>query len=362
MNGIMTPRNPFLDIFKGICVILVIAVHLTDRYLIILGIDRLWTGWPNLHSSLIGLLNLIFMFSVPGFLFVSGYILEIKYESSVLKYVDFMRNRLLRIIRPFFFWFIVYRAFCEPKTIKDIFRDILLLDGHFHFWFLWVISLCYAAFPLWRKLVNTKSKSDRITLIILCLLLFFWPYLVFNYIQLSIESWTVDYIVRKKFLAVPGWMFFFTAGVCYGSKVFYNFRIFLANRAKLLMLVVSTASLICLMAVFDIPRGFVGCTAAQLILRNIFIISTIVLILCVTQMIAMEKGWAVKILENFGIASMGVYLGHVAFMYIFQNIFSSILDQFGFACISLTFGSTVVSMYLLSYILSKSRFRHIMGF
>ncbi len=170
------------------------------------------------------LLNQLSRFSVPVFVFLSGYGLAIRFpqgQGLFASSLDFYRNRMNRIGIPFIVWtvallFLSHRIgwFSEAglagslfKSLKTILWTIWATGADYHFYFFTIILWCYLFFPF---LIRIEPFSRLEYTLLLCLLLLQLTYQAPSHLLFFEMGWQRPKFPSSFFFA---WLFYFYAGI-----------------------------------------------------------------------------------------------------------------------------------------------------
>ncbi len=309
-----------LMIMRGICVLLVIFGHLLEQ--------------TNRTGMNLIMRDVIYSFHMPAFFCLSGF-----FSSKVLNFsnrhstAEFIRNRALRVLVPYFSMGIVYIPFrlLLKSLARTQFRieNVLLMfvginpDGALWFLYaLFIFSLVAALF--------VRKKNIKIVLILSFL------------ISVIISQIPDPIIMMKNYLYNP---FFYFLGI----YIFQNFE-------KLKPAILSNKVLIGCLLTFvilnycDIALGFsrlsVFCTLAGILLT--YQLSSLI---CTHA-----HGAVVRAFEIVGAQAMAIYIFSEPIKVIMRFIILQKLNisfWIGLPCIALI--TIVVSMAISKFIISKSR-------
>lgn len=214
-------KRTFSDLLRVISIFFVIAIHATGAAEVIFNQTK-----DFFSTSFLGvLLNQLSRFSVPVFLFLSGYGLSQKYKNNTtFPYREFYISRLYKIALPYIFWsfvFLFFRAdgFRLPTgesnnvwffTQMETYGKFLILGrADYHFYFFSIILQCYLLFPFLLKL----RKKYWILAFLLTHFLFTAPaHLYFASAGIKRPSFFSAFFIY--------WIFFFFSGI--GLSHFQN--------------------------------------------------------------------------------------------------------------------------------------------
>jgi probable poly-beta-1,6-N-acetyl-D-glucosamine export protein len=156
-------RDLSFDVFRGVAIIAVVAIHAAYME---------FSSDTVLNWQLVAYCQLL-TFSVPAFLFISGYWISTKpIIESWEDYRTFLIKRLSRVLVPYFFWSIVLLWYVAIRDNKfDMYQIIFkLMTGraafpYYPYYFIIVIAQLYIITPILQN-INRKSYG-LISIIIL---------------------------------------------------------------------------------------------------------------------------------------------------------------------------------------------------
>lgn len=153
----MKERIKSIDFIRTISILAVILIHTTTR--------TLEASDFNLSAFPVTLfLNQIARFAVPLFILISGFVLEVSYNSG-LGYFSFIKKRFGRIFIPYLFWSTLYYFFIYNQNHDNFLRVILTGNASYQLYFIPTLCIFYLAFPLLHKAY--KIISNKIVLLTL---------------------------------------------------------------------------------------------------------------------------------------------------------------------------------------------------
>lgn len=224
---------PAIDYIRGAAMLGVIGIH-TGGYAI---------SNPYLNIHLFALLEILSRFSVPIFLFISGFGLFLKQTDlqAPFAYRDFLKRRLAAVLVPYLSWSFLYlllitwtsRSFAvwSPLTLlKYLFFGLACYQLYFMLILLWF----YLLMPLWRKWLQLIIQQPLFQLTLLLIV-----QIVFNYYSSYTSVFSSDNPLISMFLGyrlnywVAHYFFIFLLGAVCALK-FTAFQAFLAKRHNLL--------------------------------------------------------------------------------------------------------------------------------
>lgn len=149
----MKERLISIDIAKGICIILVVIGHYHPE------------NSPAWYNALI---DIIYSFHMPLFMFASGYVYIATYKA--VAYKDFIIKKFMRLMVPYFSISVIIitlkllsesRLYVEHATSPLSYLNMFYIpEAGYFLWFVWTLFLMFLIIPFF------KSKSSRIGLFI----------------------------------------------------------------------------------------------------------------------------------------------------------------------------------------------------
>lgn len=212
-----------------ISIVAVIVIHGSYEY----QVNFQHTNTASL-ADLIGVLfNQLARFSVPIFVFLSGYGLSKKFKSednqSFVQFLkDFYLNRMLRIGVPFLVWTLIFLFaakrigyFAEIGILGSIFKSLRVIGytiyytgADYHFYFFTIILWCYLFFPFLVHIIHSNSKLAIILVfffLMLLQLIYLSPtHLLFFKYGIHRPVFPSSFFVK--------WLFYFYCGILLAKK------------------------------------------------------------------------------------------------------------------------------------------------
>jgi peptidoglycan/LPS O-acetylase OafA/YrhL len=149
-----------IDYLRGFAILAVIAIHTSARF----------TDIPKINMLLIinVIIDIFSHFAVPSFLFISGFVLSLKYKGSFSKKL-FYKKRAISIIPPYIFFSMFYIVIgiifylrgsnLSHLSIAKISSTFFAATSYYHEFFALIVQ-CYIFYPyiikLYRKFVNNN--------------------------------------------------------------------------------------------------------------------------------------------------------------------------------------------------------------
>lgn len=160
MSG-STPRYITIDIARAIAIALVVIGHYYE---------------PSMPRAYKALVQVIYMFHMPLFMFISGY-LYIATRQYNIRYKDFIAKKFKRLIIPYLSASIIiiliklatqgFMTVDHPVSPTDFIAMLYSPVAGYFLWFMWALWWAMVIIPLF------KSRQSRIILLGISLLLYF---------------------------------------------------------------------------------------------------------------------------------------------------------------------------------------------
>lgn len=156
-------RHEGLDVLRALAAFFVIGIHTSGRYLAP-------EHWQSSNGYVAALVQGFVQIGVPLFFVLSGAFLL---AQPIEKPSTFYRKRLPRLLIPLAVWLPLYYLYFWIKgaDVAEYALHLFWAKGYFHLWFLPPLLGLYLVTPLLRKLIERVSRSRRLSLIALALLL-----------------------------------------------------------------------------------------------------------------------------------------------------------------------------------------------
>lgn len=167
-------RIPYISFLQIIGPIFVILGHSVNGVHI--------TGWWYVLSK-----EWIYMFHMPLFFLISGYLLSFKGYLKSHTYKEFILGKIKRLLVPYLFWNLLFyvpkvmaQAFISESVPSDFFELLKMFvfprqNVWGHTWFLVGLFVIYVMTPLFEKILTTKRISINIVIVIICIVIYILP-------------------------------------------------------------------------------------------------------------------------------------------------------------------------------------------
>ncbi len=307
-----------LDLFRIICILGVIFIHVSSAH----AFDKDYIGIFINNYTCLNFYNMLFRFSVPGFLMISGMFL-LKKNISIK---DLFKRYILRIAIVYIIFASIYSIFQYYVQQEDILFNFL--KGFYHLWYLYLIMGLYLIFPILKKI----SEDKKLSLYFLILCLIFSS--ILPIIQELINNKGFDYAIMNFNIYMPlGYAGYFLAG--------YYFSTYKTN--KKIFYFLGLLGFIFNYFLFDhLTYGNTLYDSIFLVPGSVF--ETIALFLFFKDL-TIKNGFLITQLSKL---TFGVYLVHVLIMLIFMNMY----PKFIYECPWITIPLTSIGIYIISLLIS----------
>lgn len=144
------------------------------------GLDT--AGWWYVFSK-----EWIYLFHMPLFFLISGYLLSFKGFLHGRSYRGFMLGKTKRLLAPYLFWNLLfcvpkimaqpYLSDSAPSNLWNMLKAFIFPRQNVwgHTWFLLGLFVIYALAPLFEKIFNFPNKQLHIGLVVFCIILYILP-------------------------------------------------------------------------------------------------------------------------------------------------------------------------------------------
>ncbi len=211
------PHDNRIDILKGVAIFGVVCIHFGGSF-VVNNNSLLWT--PIFYLGLF--ISQFFSFSVPLFIFLSGWLLELHYGHREIRWGGFYKKRLLKLGIPYLTVVAAYFIlFGDSQIIQSITPSNFLLK-FFYFgiqgtlYFVSLIVQLYFLYPVLRWLTKRShnlfyDRQGLRGLVGESVILILFAVLHVAIGLLSYQNYLDYYIYCRPFS--PFWVFYFYAGM-----------------------------------------------------------------------------------------------------------------------------------------------------
>lgn len=200
-----------LDILRGVSIIGVILIHIIGSSY------HFWNEGSAVWTVFISI-DQFFRFSVPLFVFISGYTLYSKYAQD-FKYWQFYKKRSGKVLPWYIVWSLIIYIYInftvEPGFVNyPTWKLILLGKVDYHLYFVSMIFQLYLLFPALQWLYKKFRSNFVFTLFILEAVL----YLTFSLDGLKVIHLPWRLYEQQQYLFFGTWVFYFVLGFWLSEK------------------------------------------------------------------------------------------------------------------------------------------------
>ncbi|EOX8391301.1 acyltransferase [Salmonella enterica] len=199
-------RNVSADLLRIICCMLVIGIHSTPNYALMVETNQ---SAMIIYQSMV--LKAIVAIGLPIFFMMSGYFLLNKPSNNLLS--DY-RKRFVTLLVPFFIYafinyYFLHKEMFYNEGVSGFFR--LLCESQIaiatHLWFVYVLLGIYIVSPALKVITNAIPKEKSIYAIIIIALICSWPQ--YEYQLPKIFTWYKSVIPLPR---IDLWVGYFVIG------------------------------------------------------------------------------------------------------------------------------------------------------
>lgn len=203
-----------IDILRGFAILAVIAIHTSTNFSKITNLNYL------VISNMV--IDIFSQFGVPLFIFISGFVLAIKYYDMV-PLTQFFIKRIRSTIPQYLIFSILYISFFailnDPPSSSEIFYKILTASSAIHMWFFLTIIGFYIFYPIIIKIYRYFEEQEMIHSF---LMLTFFIQISWSISVLIMESNGYDpsvvYLAKRVFIP---YLFYFISGIYVSKNLTY---------------------------------------------------------------------------------------------------------------------------------------------
>lgn len=320
----MNKRLIEFDMLRGAAIIGVIAIHVTTAVI---------TDHTSLSAFYLSLfLNQLSRFAVPAFLFLSGFGLNLKNRLEE-GYLLFLKRRLSKIVLLYVLWSLVYHVYNNSAlNIADFGNELITGGSHYHLYFVPLIILFYAMYPLLKKIGESTSGLAAALII-------------------TVSSQIVGRVFGVSQLVQPlnllNWLIFFVMGIWF-AKHFSSKVIRIKKYTHALVISVFIGIAVIFMESSRII-GSVGKSKATTSMRpSIIVLSVLVILLFIS--LSWKQKAVIKLLGKLSTHSFGIYLSHVLILIIFRHLFQ-LIGLYGSVIYLL---SSIITVSMVSLLMTQA--------
>ncbi len=327
------PFVPEINYLRGLCMIAVVAIHI--------GSYAFFN--PQVNTTLIGFLEILSRFSIPGFFFLSGFVLfyhtplETPFHGRY-----FLRKRFSSTVIPYIVWSLLYLAYAALVSRSfAVFAPQYLLPAFFfgttsyHLYFMIILFWFYLLMPLWRILLRGMLKNLPVWLALGFLLQLAFNYAssyYFGKIHFSSPALEQLWVMRLNYW-VAHYVFVFLLGGIVAER--YVETISWLQRHKAFLTVAYALSIVAILAAYYYVQGVWHYTPLEAVntihqlspMGNVYTVTSCLFMLCLFRWTPLSPG-AKQFWDYLGNVSFGIYLVHPFMLYFITPMFTKLGYQY----------------------------------
>lgn len=210
-----------LDLLRALAAICVVIIHVTATPLV-LGVKG------SMYHVAVTLANQFARFSIPAFVFVTGFVLFYNYRNfGSVNWLDYFRKRITYVLVPYFLWSLFYFLLKQYISFREInlaeaalpfLKALLMGESFYHLYFVVLIFQFYILFPLVLPLWRRVDKYAGIVTLGIFTLYLIWVGLLFYNIK-PVASPVVNFIFHYQGKLFLTWLGFFVLGAYCASRL-----------------------------------------------------------------------------------------------------------------------------------------------
>ncbi len=288
------------DVYSLLLCLQVIFIHISSEFI---------SYYPKDKAAYLLVFTIWKMFSyvVPAFIFIGGFKVFVNQNTLRLSYGVYIKNKFLKIYLPYLLWFFIYYIYFLSHgyfkiEIVSLLRYLFLGNLVSHFYFVVIIFQFYLLLPFWKIAMRLKG----VVILSLIVMIIIKVYLIdINFIYRDRVFFTYlfywiagcqfglyyeqihNFIMKHKSVVIASYLLF-TSYYMYGSIQQVIYGNFFKN-AEYLHIIFCSVSIV-----------FVYYLSTELSNSNIIVFVT----------------------QRFSPKTFQVYLSHVLFLFILNNIIS----------------------------------------
>ena len=319
-----------LEYLRGFAALAVIAVHISMNF----------TQFPAVNLP--GLLNLFIYitahFAVPVFIFISGWVLALRY-SGAYSVPAYYRRRARAILPPYLIFTTLFllipvegairvASLPEPGAVASA---LLMGTAAYHLWFFVVIIQLYLLYPLIVRIYEIFDRAGAALFLLLALLFcqVLWNMGAHALGAFAGADW---YAILAR--AFPSHLFYFVLGIHVFRQTGW-FRSAVRSLSPAWVVVASGAGALLIGGVWVAPMllssSFSGATLAVFciyrILEPLYYIPVIIVLVMAALRLEKTGGLLADFFRSFGEHSFGIYLIHPIIIAALAAVWASFTGQ-----------------------------------
>ncbi len=289
-----------IDVYSLLLCIQVLFIHISSEFISYYPKDRA-------VYTIVFVIWKMFSFVVPAFIFISAFKIFANQNTLQLSYGKYLKNKFLKIYLPYLLWFFIYYIYFLSHgyfkiEVVSLLRYLFLGNLVSHFYFVVIIFQFYLLLPLWKNIMRLKG-------VVLYSLIFM--------ILVKIFLIDINFIYRDRLFIT--YLVYWIAGCKFGQhyQQLHNY----VMKSKILI----TASYLLFTSYYmfgSIQQAIYGNTLIYAeYLHIIFCFISIVFVYYLTTELS-KSNKIVFITQRLSPKTFQVYLSHVLFLFILNNIIS----------------------------------------
>lgn len=266
-------RELNLDVLRSLSIIGVVLIH-------IIGASFQYWHQGSLEWAFFIATDQFFRFSVPLFVFISGYTLYSKYNNN-FKFWEFYTKRALRILPWYLLWSLIIYIYINISVVPgfvnyQFWKLVLLGKVDYHLYFVSMIIQLYILFPILLWLYKKLKLSFLVILFMLTAILYF----VFTQDGRGIIQLPWRFYEQQQYLFFGTWVFYFVLGFVLADQALSSAKIFLKRYKFIFLLAVLTTLFLTVFNCFQLINSTVDTNVATrstripiLLYSTVFVVS-----------------------------------------------------------------------------------------
>jgi surface polysaccharide O-acyltransferase-like enzyme len=284
------------------------------------------------------ILRQIANFSVPLFLFISGFFMSGKLITTRTEYLGFIQKQIPRVLLPFIVWSCIYSffAFIKHTDIKTIIIEFITFQASVPFYFILLIIQYYLLQPFILRLATKK----RFVVLSLIISLSFCS--VFELLRIK---YNINFPIIIYAGIFPTWLIFPVLGA-YVSKHQMKISTTVLLIGTIVFLLLSILHSFYSIFYFDNPTEAVMAVKVSSFMYSLF--------MCLFLFKVKEKlnVNTDNILCKIGLLSFGVYFSHMLFLTVIRMVTNKFLPNDLTSNVLFLLGISALTV-ILSYVFGK---------
>lgn len=312
----MNTHVPEMDYLRAFAILAVLAIHVSAGFTAISAIN------PLMVTNIA--IDIFTHFAVPLFIFISGFLLYLKYQRKYsLK--EFYLKRFWRIIPPYLVFTTFYLVFTAAiasfkagaltlPSVLQILYAYFAAGGYFHLWFFLIIIELYLLYPIIVRVYHFFADRNLSVLFLLISLGLQWGWQIFgHFFELHLLGYDLS-ITDKVFLCR---IFYFALGIFICSH-YPKIKEWILSKSALVFLVPTILFTVLGSCLWVSAISLYGSLSgglfsfAESLIQPISYLFTFALLFVISNKLSESKGKC-KWLLTISLYSFGIYLIHPFF-------------------------------------------------